>query len=258
MLRGMLLGLIVPATAFAQAAHTPKLGESWVGKDGNQREAQIGLYIDRGDAPDPQLVRGLELNWRDFPYQQGAFPVPVTDTDEDADVSVMLDVDATGVPLACRVSKPSGRPAFDTHACPHLQRYIRFYPALNRAGTRLGGTLAIRVRYTAGRVRVQTLAGGPVPMPWRPTPKPLAPIDAAAVGFGPGDGLPATVYGTSGSLRVEADGSVSGCMLAAPTQVDSFDVKMCERLRAVKFEPARDRDGQVVASRYSFGVSRPR
>lgn len=105
---------------------------------------------------------------------------------------------------------------------------------------------------------METSAGGIVSTLWRPTPKPLAPIDAAAIGFGPGDGLPATVYGTSGSLRVEADGSVSGCMLAAPTQIDAFDLKICERLRAWKFEPARDRDGRIVASDYRFGMSRPR
>ena len=105
---------------------------------------------------------------------------------------------------------------------------------------------------------MQTAAGGTVPTPRRPAPKPLAPIDAAAIGFGPGDGLPATVYGTSGTLRVEDDGSVSGCMLAAPTQIDAFDLKTCERLRAWKFEPARDRNGRAVASDYRFGMSRPR
>lgn len=258
MLRGAVLALAVPAAAFAQTAQAPRLGESWVGADGNQREAQIGLYIDRSGDPDPELVRGLELNWRDFPYQQGQFPVPVSEGDETANVEIALEVDSSGVPQACHVAKPSGRAAFDAHACPHLRRHVRFYPALNRAGVRLGGTLEIRVRYTAGRVRIQTGSGGTVPMLWRPTPKPLAPIDAAAIGFGPGDGLPDSIGGTSGSLRVETDGSVSGCMLAAPTQIDSADLKICERLRAWTFEPARDRDGRVVASRYSFGVARPR
>lgn len=253
-----MIALIFPAIALAQAASPPKLGESWVGKDGNQREAQIGLQIDRSADADPELVRGLELNWRDFPYQQGAFPIAVSETDESEAVGIVLDVAATGVPQSCRVASASGRAAFDSHACPHVMRYVRFHPALNRSGTRLGGTLAIRVRYFAGRVRVETAAGGPPPTPWRPMPRPLAPIDAAAIGFGPGDGLPATVYGTSGTLRVEADGSVSRCMLAAPTQIDAFDLKICERLRAWKFEPARDRNGRAVASDYRFGMSRPR
>jgi hypothetical protein len=255
----MMIALTFTAAALAQAALPPKLGEPWIGADGNQREATIGLQIDRSAEPDPELVRGLEINWKDFPYQQGRFPVAVADADEsNVGVGITLDVAATGVPQSCRVVTPSGTAAFDDHACPHLMRYLRFYPALNRSGTRLGGTLAIRVRYTAGRVRIETAAGGVVPMVARPTPRPLTPINAATVGFGPGDGLPPTVYGTSGSLRVEADGSVSGCMLAAPTQVDAFDVKMCERLRAVKFEPARERDGRPIPSRYSFGMSRPR
>ena len=254
-----MISLLFPAIALAQAALPPKLGEPWIGADGNQREATIGLQIDRSAEPDPQLVRGLEINWKDFPYQQGRFPVAVADADDhNVAVGILLDVAATGVPQSCRIAAPSGKSAFDGHACPHLMRYVRFYPALNRSGTRLGGTLAIRVRYTAGRVRIETAAGGVVPMAARPSPRPLTPINATTVGFGPGDGLPPTVYGTRGSLKVEADGSVSGCMLAAPTQVDAFDIKMCERLRAVKFEPARERDGRAVAARYSFGMSRPR
>lgn len=254
-----MITLAVAAVALAQGAVPPKLGELWVGADGNQREASIGVQIDRSAEPDPELVRELQVNWKDFPYQQGRFPVAVADADDHSvTVGITLDVAATGVPRSCRVATSSGKAAFDDHACPHLMRYVRFYPALNRLGTRLGGTLAIRVRYTAGRVRMETAAGGLMPRVARPTPKPLTPINAATVGFGPSDGLPASVGGTSGSLKVEADGSVSGCMLAAPTQVDAFDIKMCERLRAVKFEPAREPDGRAVPARYNFGVGRPR
>lgn len=254
-----MIALAITAAGLTQAALPPKLGEPWIGADGNQREASIGLQIDRSDEPDPELVRGLQINWKDFPYQQGRFPVRVADADDhNVAVGILLDVAATGVPQSCRIAAPSGTAAFDDHACPHLMRYLRFYPALNRSGTRLGGTLAIRVRYTAGRVRIESAARGVALMVARPMPKPLTPINAATVGFGPGDGLPASVGGTSGSLKVEADGSVSGCMLAAPTQVDAFDIKMCERLRAVKFEPARERDGRAIAARFSFGVARPR
>ena len=254
-----MIALAITAAALTQAALPPKLGEPWVGADRNQREASIGLQVDSSAEPDPELVRELEINWNDFPYQQGRFPVPVADADDyHIAVGIKLDVAATGVPQSCRIVTPSGTAAFDDHACPHLMRYVRFYPALNRSGTRLGGTLAIRVRYTAGRLRMETAAGGVVPTPSRPTPKPLTPINAATIGLGKGDGLPPTVYGVAGSVKVEADGSVSGCTLAAPTQVDAFDIKMCERLRTIKFEPARERDGRAVAARYSFGVERPR
>lgn len=254
-----MIALAIATVALTQTALPPKLAEPWIGADRNQREASIGLQIDSSAEPDPELVRELEINWKDFPYQQGRFPVAVADADDySVAVGILLDVAATGVPQSCRVVTPSGTAAFDDHACPHLMRYVRFYPALNRAGTRLGDTLAIRVRYTAGRLRMDTVADGVVPMASRPTPKPLTPITAATIGFGKGDGLPSSVGGTSGWLKVEADGSVSGCMLAAPTQVDAFDIQMCERLRAVKFEPARERDGRAVAARYSFGMSRPR
>jgi hypothetical protein len=254
-----MIAAMVSAMALAQAGLPPKLGEPWIGADRNQREASIGLQIDRSTEPDPELVRRLEINWKDFPYQQGRFPVAVADADDhNVAVGVSLDVAPTGVPQSCRIAATSGKVAFDDHACPHLMRYVRFHPALNRSGSRLGGTLAIRVRYTAGRIRMETAAGGVMPMVARPTPKPLTPIDAATIGFGKGDGLPPTVYGISGSLKVETDGSVSGCTLATPTQVDAFDIQMCERLRAVKFQPARERDGRAVSARYNFGVERPR
>lgn len=258
MLRAAFAAVTVPAVAFAQAAHTPRLGEKWVGADGNQREARIGLYVDRRAKADPELVRGLEINWRDFPYQQGTFPTQATEEDQSAQIGIQLEVDAAGVPGACRIVESSGLAAFDDHVCPHLLRYLRFYPALNRTGQRLGGTLSIRVSYFAGRVRMQRPGGGTIPVLWRPTPRPLAPIDSIAIGFGPDDGLPDSVGGISGWLRVEADGSVSACLLAAPTQIDSADIGICERLRAWKFEPARDRNGRIVASDYSFGVARPR
>lgn len=254
-----MIALAIAAVALTQTALPPKLAEPWIGADGNQREASIGLQIDRSTEPDSEFVRRLEINWKDFPYQQGRFPVAVADADDySVTVGVSLDVAPTGAPQSCRIAATSGKVAFDDHACPHLMRYLRFYPALNRSGTRLGGTLAIRVRYTAGRIRMDTAAEGVMPMVARPTPKPLTPISAATIGLGKGDGLPPTIYGVSGSLKVEADGSVSGCMLAAPTQVDAFDMQICERLRAVKFEPARERDGRAVAARYTFGVERPR
>ncbi|MEG3180551.1 energy transducer TonB [Sphingomonas sp. LT1P40] len=249
------LVLILPVTALAQASSMRMLGKQWVGRDGNQRTAQIGLQLGQPANADPDRIRRLEINWRDFPYQQGAFPVPVGAEDHSQEVGVTLAVDDAGRPRTCEVTKPSGVAAFDAHACPHLKRYLRFHPALTREGTRTGDTLNIAVRYTAGRIRTYTV-GGTVPMPWRPMPKPLKPIDQAAIGFSPQDRLPPDVGGTSGWLRVEADGSVSACTLAAPTQRDSFDLAICERLRAWRFEPALDQWGQAVAADFGFGVSR--
>lgn len=258
-MRGVALILaLLPGAALAQSTVVQKLGTTWVGADGNQREAKVGLQFGRPVGADPAFVRRLEINWRDFPYQQGPFLVAVGEDDQSATIGVELNVDAGGVPRDCRTTTPSGLAPFDNSACPHLMRYLRFYPALTPEGTRVGGTLAIRARYFAGRVRMMTGSGAPLPMSARPKPKPLAPIDAAAIGFGPRDGLPASVGGTSGSLRVEADGAVSACTLAAPTQIDRFDMAICERLRAWKFEPAQGRDGRSIASDYSFGASRPR
>ncbi|MBA17480.1 MAG: hypothetical protein CMN73_14170 [Sphingomonas sp.] len=257
------LCLSLPAAAQAQAqsqAQTQNLAEhrlqeNWVGSDGNSRIAQISLRFDRPDGADPAMVRRLELNWSDYPYQQGNFPVPVGDAEVRATVKLTLSVDDQGVPQACTVQEPSGVAGFDDHACPHLLRYLRFYPALTDGGERTGGTLDVAVGYRSGRIMVENPAGGG-PTAEVPRPVPVTPIDAASVGFGPDDGLPRNIYGISGALRVETDGSVSACTLDTPTQVDAFDLAACNRLRAIQFQPARERNGTPVATDYAFWVSR--
>jgi len=249
-----LLALTLPAAA--QDARTRMLGEEWIGADGNRRIAKVGLVLDQPWETDKELVRRLEINWRDFPYQKGPFPVPVGDEDIGVGLSVILDIDDTGIPRDCSGDVPSRRgAAYDDGACPHLLKYLRFYPALARDGTRKGGALRVKLFYSAGRIRSHT-SGGSIPVPWQPTPKPLKPIDAAAIGFSAKDGLPANIGGVSGWLRVETDGSVSGCTLAAPTQIDRFDLGVCERLRAWRFQPAVDHAGKIVAADYYFGASR--
>lgn len=252
----LILAAALPAAVHAQEARTRMLGEEWVGADGNRRIAKVGVGI-RGD--DKNLVRELEINWRDFPYQKGPFPVPVGEDDIDVDVHVFLDIDNEGVPRDCTGDVPSRRgAAFDDGACPFLLKYLRFYPALTRDGARIGGKFRVSVNYSAGRIRSYTGLGGSIAIsvPWARPPKPLKPIDAAAIGFSSRDGLPAHIGGVSGRLRVEADGSVSACTLAAPTQVDRFDLGICERLRAWRFEPAADDAGTAMASEYRFSTAR--
>jgi len=247
--------LLLSAVAQAQDARTRMLGEEWVGADGNRRIAKVGLGFDQPAQADAELVRRLEINWRDFPYQKGPFPVPVGQEDERAQLRVALDIDDTGVPRDCRIAEPSGTAAFDDAACPFLLSRLRLYPALTRGGKRVGGKLGVRVTYSAGRL-MSYGPGGTLPTLSRPKPTPLKPIDAAAIGFSSKDGLPAHVGGASGWLRVEADGSVSGCTLAAPTQNDRFDLGICERLRSWPFKPAVDQTGTAVAADYGFGAAR--
>ncbi len=256
MLRGAFLLTLLPVAALAQSGQSRGMGEEWVGADGNQRHAQMGIQFDRPLGADPALVRKLTLNWRDFPYQKGGFPVPVGEDDVSVTVGVSITVDANGVPTGCTVTQRGERAAFDAHACPHIQRYIRFHPALTQDGERVGGTLKLRVIYTAGRIR--SYSSGTVPTLWRPRARPVKPLDASAVGFSRADKLAAHVHGVTGWLRIEADGRASACSLDTPTMDDAFDMGVCARMRAWPFEPALDRAGKPVASDYGFGVSRPR
>ncbi len=254
------LALILPMAAAAQEARTRMLGEEWVGADGNRRIAKIGVGLTQSFGEDKDLVRELEINWRDFPYQKGPFPVPIGEEDIDVDVSVFLDIDNDGVPRDCTGDVPSRRgAAYDDGTCPFLLKHLRFHPALTRDGARAGGKLRVNVHYSAGRIKAYTRLGGSIVIPvrWTRPPKPAKAIDAAAIGFSPKDGLPAHVGGVSGRLQIESDGSVSGCGLSAPTQNDRFDLGVCERLRTWRFEPAADEAGTAMASEYRFSVERP-
>lgn len=251
----LILAAFLQPAAQAQEARVRMLGKDWVGADGNQRTAQMGLYFDWSREPSAELVRRLEVNWKTSPYQEGPFPVPVGEADRAATLSVTLNVDEAGVLRACQVTKSSGEAAFDRHVCPHLLKHLRFHPALTRAGNRAGGEVSANVDYRAGRILVST-PGVITPAPSQPRPRPLKPIDAAAIGFSAKDGLPENVFGASGMLRVEADGTVSACTLTAPTHVDRFDLAICERLRTWPFEPAADQAGKAIPAIYSFGASR--
>ncbi len=252
----LVLAAVLPATAQAQEARTRMLGEEWVGADGNRRIASVGVWIDRKDAAEPELIRRLEINWRAFPYQKGPFPVPLGEANARWDVPATLDIDDAGVPRDCRIDPAIRETAYRDHSCPFLLKYLRFHPALTRAGSHVGGTVRVWVKYTAGRIG-SAAPIAVIPERGLPIAAPLMPIDAAAVGFSRSDGLPRHVGGVGGKLLVQPDGSVSACTLTNPTQVDRFDLAVCERLSAWRFAPATDHRRNPIAGEYQFSVERP-
>ncbi|HEX8655200.1 MAG TPA: TonB family protein [Allosphingosinicella sp.] len=252
--------LTIAVALLASTAASAQRGAPALGRDlvvGRQTYTpQVRLDLDQPLEPQPDVYRQLALDWRAGPLQVGPYPAAAFAARQEGDVGVSLTIDASGRLTACSVAVPSGIAALDGHACPHLLARARFHPGLDAGGTRIGGTLPARLRYIL-LPRVETLAGGSDERSLRRGPRPPAPITLESLGIDPRTAPPADVYGVGASLAVDAAGAVTACTLHSPTYDDAIDKRACDRLLALRFEPALDMDGSPTASRYGFGVEWP-
>lgn len=257
-MRALLLVLLIATPAAAQDG-PPKprgaLGSEWVGADGNQRHAQLSLYIADDGQPDPLLYRRAEYDWRASQLQSGMYPPDAFAKEQTGTVAMQLAISADGRPVECTVTRPSGVAALDVHACPHLLRHTRYTPALDRTGTRVPANADAELSYSI-RLMMMVAAGGPYDPPSTPPrkPRPQAPVTLETVGITPATVPPRDVYGISAMLRVEVDGNVSACTLSSPTRDDLVDKQVCDRLIALRFHPAQGADGTPVAWTYTVSL----
>lgn len=235
------------------------LGEKWTIANGIPRRADLRITLRYPDRPPPELIRRVALNLHDFPAEKGPYPQAALAGEQGGIVRVELTIADTGVPTACTVARPSGVAALDTHACPHVLRHIRFYPALTRDGRRMGATIEASLRYSVIPTLPRVSASGmlPVPLPRGKQALPLTSPEPAMTAVLSGRTLPPQIGSVGATLRVEADGRVSACILYRPTQIDEIDKALCERLTPIRFTAATDTDGQPFASNYPVAVLRP-
>jgi hypothetical protein len=244
--------------ALMQSVPGPQFGQPFVGPDGTRRVAKFSTFTEGLLDPHPDRVRRARYDPRRSALQTGAFPVPARGDEDTVEIQVRLDIDATGTPTGCQILRASGNAPFDLHVCPHLIKNLRHTPALDWHGVRVGDSLAIRVSYRFEAV-VDT-PSAPFPARTFPTlkrsePRPLQPIDAAFVGLADAD-VPAAVTGVSGGLQVDAAGRVIACTHVGATNIDALDLRICQRLRTVAFQPQQDQAGRPVAGRYGFRIRR--
>lgn len=259
-MRWGVIALLIPATtALAQEAPVRMLGEKWTTASGLNRRAALRIMLRYPDRPPPELIRRVALNLHDFPVEKGPYPQAALAGEQGGTVRVELTIADTGVPTACTVARPSGIASLDAHACPHVLRHIRFYPALTRDGRRMGATIAASLSYSVIPTVPSARAIGmlPVPLPIGKQALPLTSPELAMTAALSGRTLPPQIGSVGATLRVETDGRVSTCILYNPTQIDEIDKALCERLIPIRFTAATDTDGQSVASNYPVAVLRP-
>lgn len=256
-MRWGVIALVLIASATAPAQEIRTFDQPFIAPDGSRRVAQIGTVDEEILDPHPALVRRADYDSLNSTLDTGAFPVPARGDEEPVELRVVVDIDAAGKPVTCSMLRPSGQPAFDAHACPHLMQHLRHTPALDWQGKRTTDRLAMRVRYYFMVIPVAPPAIRMMPsaISRESRPVPVRPIDAAGAGL-TGRDVPGRVTGVSGGLKVEADGRVSACTLVGATRVDTVDLRICQRLRDWPFTPAVDRAGRPIAARYSFRVTR--
>jgi TonB family protein len=250
--------LLAPLPA-AQAApaRAPALGRM-ITVGGDSQLPQVALSLDQPEEAEPGIYRRIALNWRARPLQSGTYPAAAYAAGREGDVGLSLVIDDSGRLTGCSVTESSGEASIDAHACPHLTRNALFHPALDDQGRRHGGTVAARLNYSI-RLYVNTPAAGgdaPTAGPARP-PRPLEATGFASFAVAPGTRRPADVWGLGATLAVDAAGAVTSCTMHSPSYVDAIDKAACDRLRTLRFEPARDAEGRAVTGRFAVSAGWP-
>lgn len=231
------LGLISSGVS-AKEKGKDNLGVEFVNARGEMRRPQLGLRLNTPYGAKPGIYRAVEVDWKNVNIQRGRYPGNVS-TDQEGEVIVKLTVDKTGKLVDCDMIKWSDARAFNVHACPHLQKYVRFIPELGSDGVRRGGSYEATLRYELIPV-VQV----PAPMQFAPAevqsePRPVTQASLETLGIAPGIKPPAGVRGIAVLATVGADGKVSACTLMNATNDDALDKRMCDSIIAkMLYKPA--------------------
>ena len=99
--------------------------------------------------PAPSQARGVARDGfgRWAARIQEAYPSTAVRREIEGNVGVAVTIGTDGKVTGCRVTASSGQSILDEAACDGMQRYARYKPALNAAGTAIAGSDSLTIVY---------------------------------------------------------------------------------------------------------------
>lgn len=162
----------------------------------------------------------------------------------------ILDIGADGLPTGCKVSVSSGHNDLDEQTCLSVQRRAKFTPATDHNGRPVAGSYNKRIRWQIPeKVNLPTIGLG-TGLPTGPR-GPLTELLGGTVA--PDDPFRAMLIASppvSYILEIGKDGIALDCRVVSAATTPKVAQRTCEKLRLVKFAPARDIDDQPTLSRF--------
>jgi TonB family protein len=175
-------------------------------------------------------------------FKPSDYPAAAMHEKIEGSVDFEVNVDASGNPSDCRITKSSGHDILDKVTCDVVRSRAHFKPALGSDGNRVAGHYS-----TTAIWRLDGAAGG---MP------PATPIDRPSWFKANDYPFEAMKNGIEGSVDFEVDvdatGNPTACRITSSSGHQILDQATCGVVRSrAHFRPARDSDGKPIGGRYS-------
>jgi TonB family protein len=173
-------------------------------------------------------------------FSAGDYPAEAIRKGLQGSVTFEVDVDPSGHPGACRVTKSSGQQLLDQATCDVVRSRARFTPALGPDGKPVVG------RYSTNTIWILPDLGLPA----------ATPIDRPSWFTGDDYPLEAMKSSLEGSVDFEVDVDVSGkptaCRVTKSSGHQILDDATCNIVMAkARFQPAESPGGKPVSGRYA-------
>ncbi len=176
-----------------------------------------------------------------------------------------LNIDGAGYVSSCRTVRASANAAIDVASCTAVTRRARLNPARDRAGKPVPSTFTVvivwsvpaGVKASPTAVPLSRSIAPPTPSLAAPL-KPLSPVtDWVRFADYPANAMANDRdYAIGFELDVAANGRATACRITAGSGSAVVDRTTCDAARRrARFTPARDADGNPVASRYGARLS---
>lgn len=174
-------------------------------------------------------------------FTAGDYPAEALDRNQQGTVAIRVRIDKQGEVSDCTIEHSSGFGVLDEQTCRIVRLRAKFKPARDRRGRAIASEKRDQI---AWRIAGEEVAPG----------KPASGSIESLISSDdyPPQALDRGEQGTVGVLlRIDAKGVVGKCVVESTSGSAVLDAQTCRLLSLrAKFDPARDREGNAVASEY--------